>query len=1174
MAVKPLRVSVHTEPIVIDVNDYTSPTEVVIQEPLYVQVEGGDVPVVNVHLGGGRGPIWLPGNTYDPTSLAAILTGLITKTQLSVDLVEEIDLSTTGLLQARTDLDAAIQSNIDNGTLLDATVTRMDQAEDAITLAASRLSAAEGNISNAQVFIDDATVRISVAEQSVENHENFIVTQESILKNEWTVKIQENQDGTAVAAGVGLLVYPAWNEGQIYEEDDFLWYEEFVYKSKLAHTSTTENAPPNVTYWALVPYATKSQFGVLAETFFVQTGLGNKAIPFLIQGDQVYINGDMIVNGLIQAGALSANQVFTWSVQSQNYFPGVAGYKLDAVSGYAELNNMTLTINYGDIVGRPNDEDIYNSYVSLANYVTTTTLNQNIAAIQAQLDSNFTTWYYPGVPTLSNEPAVNWNDDPTKDLHIGDLYYNESTGTVYRFKYDDVEEEYLWFEMPNTELSEALALAANAQDTADNKRRTFVAQPFGPYDVGDLWVDGSIIKYAVAQRDAGYQANEWVNTASLGAPIGTLVAGVPASDIATATTNFNSSNDRNSTAIVVPTLTTDGTCVDHTIRSNASADISFEWGWSGNEGDIDGFQVLVYQINTAGAYTIGTTPSNETVYTIPANKRVFILYGVQPNLYYTFAVRAYRAVDKDINASGIIVSTWVKPTITGENPYRPSSSVAFSGNITGTINGIPAANVNVWSSITGDGKPADGATKNNIYNQTSEPTGGTYTTGDLWIDTDSNPTTIAQWNGTAWVLVASYVNTTSQLTDDAGLGTTATWNGVTGTGKPADNATRNVVTYSATAPAAPVNGAIWVDTSTNPYTAKVRVAGAWQIASNYTSNTNQLTDGAGLGTTAIWEYISGTGKPEDNATNTQNDLDAGLETVTGGIIVKDVTEQQLAHLTGGDITFYDYYNGAYNQYKSLKKIVHGECTDGVEVNLGYFRNPPKIHISSKNLEAYKQLYYAQDQKLIVEASTPERRSNNYYFTPQCKLLLVGRDGVIGGTSNTIFELVSSADQIISDGVLYYIAVKTVYTSELTFPINTKSITLHGYTKSQWAWLYFNEAYIDVGRVDTLIVLQVRISGVWYDVLSYNYSNNPITLTTNNASFIYNNSSDIERARLKIVYTGYSRYYNRVSNILGLNSAYGPESVDTHHYGIYNCTYILSNATLSYQAKANYMAIGD
>lgn len=41
---------------------------------------------------------------------------------------------------------------------------------------------------------------------------------------------------------------------------------------------------------------------------------------------------------------------------------------------------------------------------------------------------------------------------------------------------------------------------------------------------------------------------------------------------------------------------------------------------------------------------------------------------------------------------------------------------------------------------------------------------------------------------------------------------------------------------------------------------------AWTDGGVFISNTAQLTDGAGLGSTALWAGVSGTGKPEDNAT--------------------------------------------------------------------------------------------------------------------------------------------------------------------------------------------------------------------------------------------------------------------------------------------------------------------
>lgn len=59
--------------------------------------------------------------------------------------------------------------------------------------------------------------------------------------------------------------------------------------------------------------------------------------------------------------------------------------------------------------------------------------------------------------------------------------------------------------------------------------------------------------------------------------------------------------------------------------------------------------------------------------------------------------------------------------------------------------------------------------------------------GDLWYDTDDKE--FKRWNGTTWEVVANAYDATSQLSDDAGLGDSALWSGVTGTGRPDDNAT-------------------------------------------------------------------------------------------------------------------------------------------------------------------------------------------------------------------------------------------------------------------------------------------------------------------------------------------------------------------------------------------------
>jgi hypothetical protein len=157
--------------------------------------------------------------------------------------------------------------------------------------------------------------------------------------------------------------------------------------------------------------------------------------------------------------------------------------------------------------------------------------------------------------------------------------------------------------------------------------------------------------------------------------------------IDSAVANFNTRNDRSATAITTPTISGAGTAVDHTTNTDGSVDISLEWAWTGTNADIDGWFIFIRQSTSSSSYDIGTTPAEEVVMVTEASKRAVILFGCPANKYYTFGVQAYRVVDPDISATGYIKSTLVQPALAAEDPYRPSSSVAFAGDITGTLNG-------------------------------------------------------------------------------------------------------------------------------------------------------------------------------------------------------------------------------------------------------------------------------------------------------------------------------------------------------------------------------------------------------------------------------------------------------------------------------------------------------
>lgn len=131
--------------------------------------------------------------------------------------------------------------------------------------------------------------------------------------------------------------------------------------------------------------------------------------------------------------------------------------------------------------------------------------------MQSQLDGQIEQFFYENDPTTSNAPAKDWTTTQLKEEHLGDLFYNTATGKVFRWvKNGNV---YSWQELQDSEVAQALALANDALALAGTKRRIFVSTPTTPYDVGDLWVQGStgdIMRCRTARASGNYNAADWV----------------------------------------------------------------------------------------------------------------------------------------------------------------------------------------------------------------------------------------------------------------------------------------------------------------------------------------------------------------------------------------------------------------------------------------------------------------------------------------------------------------------------------------------------------------------------------------------------------------------------------------------------------------------------------------
>ena len=167
------------------------------------------------------------------------------------------------------------------------------------------------------------------------------------------------------------------------------------------------------------------------------------------------------------------------------------------------------TFGWSDVVF---DRSISGIKDNLSGYIDTqiSSVTSEIQNLQNQIDNQIEVWYYSNVPSNNSEPTKNWTSNNLKDEHIGDLYYDLTNKKAY--KYTKNGNVYSWIETTN--IGNAF-YTIDARTIADNKRRIFTSQPTIPYDIGDLWVNGSQVKYSTTTRASGnYIAVDWVLTAT------------------------------------------------------------------------------------------------------------------------------------------------------------------------------------------------------------------------------------------------------------------------------------------------------------------------------------------------------------------------------------------------------------------------------------------------------------------------------------------------------------------------------------------------------------------------------------------------------------------------------------------------------------------------------------
>lgn len=220
-------------------------------------------------------------------------------------------------------------------------------------------------------------------------------------------------------------------------------------------------------------------------------------------------NGGMTVDGdaiarILTATGVNADWINTGTIKAIDK-DGNITFLVDVTTGRVVINADSVQVKGKDVnaIAKEKAETEVNNFIS-------NTYTTDINNLQSQIDGQIETFFYDYEPTLQNIPASGWTTNEERKKHEGDLFYWKSKGYAYRFMQDGAT--WKWQLVQDTDITLALAAAEKAQDTADHKRRVFVVQPKPPYDIGDLWTQGSngdLMRCKVARASGSYSVDDW-----------------------------------------------------------------------------------------------------------------------------------------------------------------------------------------------------------------------------------------------------------------------------------------------------------------------------------------------------------------------------------------------------------------------------------------------------------------------------------------------------------------------------------------------------------------------------------------------------------------------------------------------------------------------------------------
>ena len=165
-----------------------------------------------------------------------------------------------------------------------------------------------------------------------------------------------------------------------------------------------------------------------------------------------------ISNGVIANGAISSAMIN--DVSANKLTAGTINGSVINVTNLTADNITTGTLN-GQRIGAGSlsldklSEDVY----------TEAEVDAMLGTMQAEIDGAIETWTGTAVPTLNNAPASSWTTAADRDKHVGDVYFNTTSGYNYRFTKSGTGSSatYSWLQIKDTDITNALQRIQTAE---------------------------------------------------------------------------------------------------------------------------------------------------------------------------------------------------------------------------------------------------------------------------------------------------------------------------------------------------------------------------------------------------------------------------------------------------------------------------------------------------------------------------------------------------------------------------------------------------------------------------------------------------------------------------------------------------------------------------------------